>query len=260
MLVNAGQLDLQEVKLYTESFPKPFIIHSGQFNFEQDKMWFKEFNGSYGSSVFSMNGFLNNIINYVVGKDEKLQGKFTLKADYIDVKEFTAFAGNDTTQNIADTASVQGMTGLDYRLSGRLDENMLPVYPSLKGGGTLSLKNIKLMGFKLMNTVNRETEHEELKDARVKSGINIKSTINNNIITIERVRLRIAGLRPHFEGQVSMDGLLNLKGRVGLPPLGIIDIPFTVSGTSDHPQVKLKRDKTGNVLQDTEDIEDEDEE
>lgn len=116
------------------------------------------------------------------------------------------------------------------------------------------------MGFKLMNTVSRETEHEELKDADVKGGIHIKSTINNNIITIERVKLRIAGLRPRFEGQVSMDGLLNLKGRVGLPPLGIIGIPFTVSGTSDHPEVKLKRDKTGKVLQDTEDAEYEDEE
>ncbi|MBW7889842.1 MAG: hypothetical protein H3C48_02195 [Chitinophagaceae bacterium] len=363
LLVNAGQLDLQEVKLHTESFPQPFIVHSGQFNFKQDKMWFKEFNGSYGSSSFSMNGFLNNVINYVVGKDEKLHGKFTLKADYVDVKEFTAFAGKDTPQKIADTASgqgvvmipdnlsvsldayakkvsydsliindfkgqltvdsgkialkdvafhlidapfkmnasyygetprraffdftikadsfsiakaykdipmframassasgVQGMTGLDYRLSGRLDENMIPVYPSLKGGGVLSLKNIKLMGFKLMNTVSRETEHEELKDADVKGGIHIKSTINNNIITIERVKLRIAGLRPRFEGQVSMDGLLNLKGRVGLPPLGIIGIPFTVSGTSDHPEVKLKRDKTGKVLQDTEDAEYEDEE
>jgi AsmA protein len=359
LLVNSGQLVVHEVKLHTESFPKPFIIHSGQFNFKQDKMWFKEFKGSYGSSVFSMNGFLNNVINYVAGKDQKLQGKFTLKTDYLAVNEFTAFAGNDTTHNAADTTSVQGvvmipdnlsvsldayakkvsydsmiindfkgqlavdcgkitlkdvtfrlidapfkmsasyygeiprkaffdftikadsfsvakaykdipmframassasgvqgMTGLDYTLSGRLDENMSPVYPSLKGEGALSLKNIKLMGFKLMNAVSRETEHGELKDADVK-GINVKSTINNNIITIERVKLRIAGLRPRFEGQVSMDGLLNLKGRIGLPPLGIIGIPFMVSGTSDNPEVKLKRDKTGKVLQETEDKEEE---
>lgn len=359
LLVNSGQLVLQEVKLHTESFPKPFIIHSGLFSFKQDKMWFNECNGSYGASAFSMNGFLNNVINYIAGNDEKLQGKFTLQTDYIDVKEFTAFAESDTTQKGIDTASsygvvmipdnlsvtldayakkvnydsiiindfkgqlgidsgkiklkdvsfrlidapfkmsasyygetprkaffdftvkadsfsiakaykdipmfremassasgVQGLTGLDYTLSGRLDENMSPVYPSLKGGGILSLKNIKLMGFKLMNAVSKETEHAELKDADVKS-INVKSSINNNIITLERVKLRIAGLRPRFEGQVSMDGLLNLKGRVGLPPLGIIGIPFMVSGTSDNPQVKLKRDKTGKVLQETSDTEEE---
>lgn len=151
-------------------------------------------------------------------------------------------------------SSVQGVTGLDYTLTGRLDENMNTVYPSLKGGGILSVKNVKLMGFKLMNTVSKETEHKELKDADVKS-INLKTTINNNIITLERVKLRVAGLRPRFEGQVSFDGLLNLKGRIGLPPLGIIGIPFMVSGTSDNPQVKLKRDKEGKLLQEKEDSE-----
>jgi len=54
---------------------------------------------------------------------------------------------------------------------------------------------------------------------------------------------------------VSMDGELNIKGRIGLPPLGIIGIPFTVSGTSEDPVVKLKRDKTGKVLQEKEDTE-----
>ncbi len=38
-------------------------------------------------------------------------------------------------------AGVQGVVGLDYTLAGRLDQNMSAVYPSLKGGGVLSLKN-----------------------------------------------------------------------------------------------------------------------
>lgn len=358
LLMNSDQLIVKDVKLYTGYYPKPFSIQSGVFSFKQDKMWFKDFNAQYASSSFLMNGYLNNVINYLVGSDEKLHGKFTIQSDYINVKEFTAFAtGDSTQQQITDTASgqgvvmipenlavsldayakkidydsilindfkghlnidsgkiklkdvafrmidasfkmnasyygetprkaffdfkvkadsfsiakaykeipmfremassassVQGVTGLDYTLTGRLDENMNTVYPSLKGGGILSVKNVKLMGFKLMNTVSKETEHKELKDADVKS-INLKTTINNNIITLERVKLRVAGLRPRFEGQVSFDGLLNLKGRIGLPPLGIIGIPFMVSGTSDNPQVKLKRDKEGKLLQEKEDSE-----
>ena len=105
-----------------------------------------------------------------------------------------------------------------------------------------------------MNAVSRSADYDALKDPDL-SGITLKTTISNNIITLERVKLRIAGLRPRFEGQVSMDGELNIKGRIGLPPLGIIGIPFTVSGTSEDPVVKLKRDKTGKVLQEKEDTE-----
>lgn len=361
LLMNSGQLILKDVNLYSHYFPKPFNIQSGVFSFKQDKMWFSDFKAHYASSSFLMNGYLNNVINYFAGSDEKLHGKFSIKSDYINVKEFTAFAEGDSTQQQAttDTASgqgvvmipenltvsldayvrkvdydsiiindfkgqlsidsakiklkdvafrmidasfkmnasyygetprkalfdfklkadsfsiakaykeipmfremassasaVQGMAGVDYSLSGRLNENMSPVYPSLKGGGVLSLKDIKLKGFKLMNAVSKGTDYEELKDPDLK-GVALKSTINNNIITLERVKLRVAGLRPRFEGQVSFDGLLNLKGRIGLPPLGIIGIPFMVSGTSDNPQVKLKRDKEGKLLQEKEDSEEE---
>ncbi|MBX3256959.1 MAG: AsmA family protein [Chitinophagaceae bacterium] len=360
LLLNRGTLNVKEITLHTESFPQPFLVNNGKFRFNQDKMWFDTFNATYGKSSFTLNGYMNNVINYLTGNDETLHGRFALHTDHINLNEFTAFATPDSLQTAADTASgtgvvmipdnlsvnltvtagtvdyngtlvknlkatlavdsgrlqltdaafrladaafklsalytgvtprnaqfnftvkadsfsiakayndipmfremassasgVQGIVGLDYTLAGRLDENMSPVYPSLKGGGVLLLKNVKLKGFKLMNAVSQSAEKPELKDGDVK-GIQLKSNVANNILNIERVKMRIAGFRPRFEGQASLDGNLNLKGRIGLPPLGIIGIPFTVSGTSDNPQVKLKRDKSGKVLEETADKEDED--
>jgi len=47
-----------------------------------------------------------------------------------------------------------------------------------------------------------------------------------------------------MEGQSSFDGNINLKMRIGLPPLGIIGIPMHITGTSENPKIKLnKNDK-----------------
>jgi len=136
-----------------------------------------------------------------------------------------------------------GIVSLDYKLKGKLDGSMHPIYPSLEGGGVLSLKKIKVKGLKLFSAVSKETGKEGLNDPDL-SKVDIKTTVKNNIITLERLKMKIAGFRPRIEGQVSLDGRLNLKMRLGLPPFGIIGIPMRVTGTQENPKVKLgKNDK-----------------
>ncbi len=146
-------------------------------------------------------------------------------------------------QELVSTAKyAKGIASLDYQLTGKLDENMSPVYPSLKGGGEIRVKNAQLMNFKLMNAVSKATARDSLSNPNIKDVV-IKTKIHNNIITLEKTRLKIFGFRPRFEGQVSFDGDLNLKARLGLPPFGIIGIPFHVSGNSENPVIRLKRAK-----------------
>jgi AsmA protein len=75
-------------------------------------------------------------------------------------------------------------------------------------------------------------------------------------MTIERTKMKVFGFRPRFEGQVSLDGRMNLKFRLGLPPFGIIGIPMTITGTSDKPVVKLRRGKEADELEEEVDEED----
>jgi len=175
---------------------------------------------------------------HIIAKD------FDIHRAYKEIKLFHDMATS--------AASVKGIASLDYQLSGRLDSNMHPVYLSLKGGGVLSLGKVKIKGMRLMTAVSKATNKDSLNDPDLKE-VNIKSKIENNIITIERTKLRIMGFRPRFEGQVSFDGKLNLTGRIGLPPLGIFGIPFSVTGTQSNPVVRLKRGKETDKLEETED-------
>jgi AsmA protein len=83
------------------------------------------------------------------------------------------------------------------------------------------------------------------------SKVEIKSSIKNNIITLERFKFKFAGFRPRIEGTTSLDGRLNIKMRLGLPPLGIFGIPMTITGNKDNPKVKIGRKSED--LQETED-------
>ncbi|WP_315819219.1 AsmA-like C-terminal region-containing protein [Paraflavitalea speifideaquila] len=358
-LFNAGTMKLRDITLRADLFPHPFFIRSGNFRFQQDKMWFDAFKVNYGKNQLTLNGYLSNVINYMMERGTPLKGQFDLATNYFLVDEFMAFADNKTgspagNSNVppkgasgviivpadlaiafkADArkvhyngidlndfkgqvtidsgaiklqetgfqlvgapvvmngsyksqsplkavfdyhlnakefdvkkaykeiklfhdlvpaaANAEGIVSLDYQLSGKLNEHMSPIYPSLKGGGVLSVKKVKMKGWKLFSVVSKETNKNI--DNPDLSRVDIKSTINNNLITIERTRVKVSPFRLRFEGQTSFDGKLNLKMRIGLPPFGLFGIPVHVAGTQDKPLIRLRRGKNGE-LEETKDDE-----
>ena len=340
-LKNSGTLEIKNIKTTSEYLAKPFLIENGLFTFHQDKMNFSNFNGKFGTSDISLNGSLQNVINYVLSENQILKGNFNLTSNFLNINEFITtstpeddkteksevlgvieiptnlnvsiqtnakktqyedvtienLSGNLLLQNgslklsngtlgiIGATAKMdvfyknegkekayfdykikaaefdikrayneikmfreivtaaenaEGIVGLNYTIKGVLNNKMEPVMPSLEGNGTLSVKKVKMKGFKLLNIVSSKTDNPDIKDPDV-SKVDIKTTIKNNIVTIERFKFKVAGCRLRFEGQTSLDGKLNLKMRIGLPPLGIIGIPIKVLGTQENPDIKLGR-------------------
>jgi AsmA protein len=357
-LQNSGTLQLKNIATSSEFLPKPFVIKEGLFTFNQDKMAFDSFKAVYGKSDFLMNGYLQNVIDFVLTDKAILKGNFSFSSNFINVDEFMSIqdevsaSKNDQNQNASTTnsasgvivipknfdlqlmadakkilfdslemndlkgsltinkgkvelkkasvhiigcnvqtdafynddsinkaffgltlkandfdvkraynevklfremvtaaESAEGIISLDYSISGVLNNEMMPVFPSLSGGGILSVKDVKMKGFKLFSAVSRKTGKDKIKNPNI-TKVDIKTTIKNNLINIERFKFRVAGFRPRIEGQTSFDGKLNIKMRLGLPPLGIIGIPIKVTGTQENPKVRLGK-KTED-LQETE--------
>ena len=173
---------------------------------------------------------------------------FDIKAENFDVQR--AYKEVKLFREMASMAKdAHGIVSLDYKVAGKLNDEMLPIYPSLKGGGVLSVKDVQMKGFKLFNVISDKTGTDALRDSKL-STIDIKSEIKNNLITIERFKFKVAGFRPRIEGQTSFDGKLNFKMRLGLPPLGIIGIPIKITGTQENPKIGL-----GNKSKDLEETE-----
>jgi len=354
-LNNSGSMQVKNIALSSDLFPKPFIIRNGNFSFNQDKMNFDSFTAAYGKSVIILNGALSNVIGYVSNAKDTLKGNFNFSSSSITADDFMAFSspspnvsgkpksspsgvimvpgnvnlnfsadvkkvkynglelndvkgqmivnygsiilkqvgfnliGAPVTMDAAYTSinpkkatfdyhlnakdfdikkaynqiklfrdmatsakSASGQVSLEYQLSGRLNQNMQPVYPSLKGGGVLSVKKIKLHGFKLFSAVGSKTDHKGLDSGDV-SKVNIETSIANNIITIKQTKIKMAGFRLKFGGQVSFDNTLNLQFRLGLPPFGIFGIPMTITGTQAKPKIRMGKGKKEDELKETDD-------
>jgi AsmA protein len=370
LLDNTGTMDVKDLTITHELFPKPFFIRQGHFRFDHDKMWFENFQANYGKSDLTLDGFVENAINYVLAKNDILHANFNLKSGNLDLNEFAVYASsksasaqnnssnphskslsaeNNSSDSKSSTAADQsaagviviptnldltvkadadkvlyndivlnqftggmnirdggielsetsfeiigcqasmsgkyastsmtranfeyklvakdfdvqrayheiklfhdlassaehasGIISIDYSLSGKLNERLYPIYPSLAGGGVLSVKNVKFKNWKLFNTVSSSSGKSELKDPDL-SKIEMKSTIKNNLITIEKFKFKTGGFRIRFEGQTSFDSKVNFKMRIGLPPLGIIGIPLRITGSSDNPKIKIGNSDT----------------
>ena len=176
---------------------------------------------------------------YQASSPKKAQFEYNIKASDFDIKR--AYREIKLFKEMASAAEkAEGTIALDYKLKGKLNSNMEPIYPSLVGNGIISVKDIKIHGMKMFNAIGKKTNYEGIKNPEL-SKVEIKSSIKNNIITIERFKFKFAGFRPRIEGSTSLDGKLNLKMRLGLPPLGIIGIPLIVTGNKDNPKIKIGR-------------------
>ena len=155
-------------------------------------------------------------------------------------------------RNLSSSAAhAEGIVSLDYSLKGKLREGMAPVYPSLDGSGTLTLSKVKVMGLKLLTVVGKSTGKEKLSNPDL-SKVDLKTTIRNNVITLDQTKIKISGFRLKVAGTTNFNGELSLKMRIGLPPLGIIGIPLRILGTTDEPKIKYGRGNSDDPADETE--------
>lgn len=186
-----------------------------------------------------------NIIGCNVGIDARYQDESPLSANFdahFRAKDFSVKRAYNEIPMFREMATAaekaEGIISLDYKIKGDLNGNMGPIYESLNGEGTISLRDVKVSGLKMFGAISDKTGQKGINNPDFK-GIEVKSKIENNLITIEPFTFKVALFRPTVKGTTSFNGLLDLKVRLGLPPGGLIGIPITVTGTHSEPKIKV---------------------
>ncbi|UYW00425.1 AsmA family protein [Flavobacterium agricola] len=149
-------------------------------------------------------------------------------------------------QMVTMAKDAHGLVSLDYTLKGAIDQNMDVDFKAIEGEGTLTLEDIKFKNFKILEHVAKKADAEDLEKASFNQ-IAIHSKIKNNVMTITPVTMKMATFRGKLEGQVTMDGKINVGFRLGLPPFGLINVPMRIVGTADDFEIetgKYKEDVT----------------
>ena len=173
---------------------------------------------------------------------------FHVKADSFDIKR--AYNEVEMFRTLSSAGKCEGIISLEYSLKGRLDEGMNPIYPSLEGNGVIRLAKVKVMGMKLFTSMSRNLEKEDIREPDL-SKVELKTSIKKNVITLEKTRMRISGFRFRVGGETNFNGQLNLKARLGLPPLGIVGIPMRILGTQEKPKFKYGRGTADEDVEET---------
>lgn len=219
----------------------------GNLHVKDSKLLLENTTFDLAGAKFRMDGDYQAFSPYEAGFSYRIAASgFDIKRAYDEISLFREMASA--------AAYASGKASLDYQLAGKLDANMYPILPSIKGEGVLGLDDIRLKGFRLMNKIAKDTENSELEDPSL-SKVQIKTRIANNLMTIERTRMRIAGFRPRFEGQVSLDGDMSIAFRLGLPPLGIFGIPIKITGNAEDPKIEVGKVTDEDQLAETEEPE-----
>lgn len=219
----------------------------------------------------TLEGFRMNALGGQIGVDgfyetthpDKPTFDVALKMTKVDIP--SAFHALMTVQALAPAAKfATGNVTTDFRVNGGLGKNMMPLLPSLSGGGTLETSKVGLQDFPVLKSIAEKTKLQFLNNPTVES---LKATfrIGNGRLSLQPFDVKLGGATMKVAGSNGLDqsleylvdlrvpramaggaanqaiaGLISQAGkaRVDLEAAPEIPLAIQVLGTVTNPSVK----------------------
>jgi len=112
--------------------------------------------------------------------------------------------------------NMEGKLGTDFRLEGKMDEEMNPVLSSLNGAGNISVTGGKMKDFSLLKGINSVAKTSFPTEVAL-NDLKIKTTIVNGRVNFEPFDVKVAGQVVNIGGSNGLDGSIDYLIKTSVP-------------------------------------------
>ncbi len=173
-----------------------------------------------------------------------------------------AYASFSTVKTFAPMAQLMsGNFSTNFKISGKLKEDMTPVYESLNGNGLIQIANAFLKESKLVSGISGFMKSDMGSNQLSIKDVIMKASLENGRAYVSPFDVKIAGQEANISGSIGADGsidykvnteveagivgqqvnqlLANLRGNKTPEASSKIKMHFNVVGTYDKPKINL---------------------
>lgn len=129
-------------------------------------------------------------------------------------KASTAFVTIEKLAPIARSAYGKFSTKLNMRSD--LDQKMMPINPTVNGGGSLSTKSVTIRDFKPLIKIAEVTKIDRLKEQTV-GDVNVSFKIVNGVVNVDPFTVKLDGVPAKISGSTNLDGQIDYNMDMEIP-------------------------------------------
>ncbi len=216
-----------DAETYDTSIPKniDFVMKANLKKIEYDGLLLTDAKGS----LIIKNGILEMedlstktlggkiMFNGVYDTKEPTKPKFDMDFGINNISIQKSFKAFNTIQKLAPIAeNIQGNLTTNFKMSGDLDQELMPITETVNGKGLLKIASAKLAGGKFVTALSKFTS-KGAKEEMVLKDIKMQVTIKDGAVNVAPFDVIIEGNKSTISGSTSLEGNLDYKIAISIP-------------------------------------------
>ncbi len=166
---------------------------------------------------------------------------------------------------------IQGDFSTDFKIGGRLGQDMMPLYPTLTGGGIIKLAQAIIKDAPVLTSLASVTRLKDLTPAQLRDII-LKAEVKDGRIYFQPFDVQVSNYKMNVGGSNGIDGSLDYKVKMDIPAGVIgaqvnnalasltgkavqnaetITLNLNVGGTATNPKIGLAGSSTSGSIAET---------